>query len=421
MKIIRILSILFLLLGAPCIYAQHLYFETLNTRQGLSSNDISCVYEDKKGFIWVGTHDGLNKFDGRAFKKFRNNPADTNSLSSNNISAILEDRQGIFWIASKDGGLTRYDENAPDRQQFRQFKNNPKDSNSIATNRLICLYDWDENYVLIGAEAFAGIFINKKTFQFSYWDFRDGKLKPEECTKQPPNGYNYLQHIEEKDSNTIYMSLLLNEDLVEVNKRSGSVTHLHHQSGELLSIGQFFASNHKIWMCAWNPGLFVQNEGVSAKAAKLGKIDDLLISVCDFNSVFLLAGTRSSGLYMVDKKNGDLLSYKKDILEPHSLPSNKISCIFKDSRDIIWVGTSAGLAKYDKHTWLFEEKEFTEPLTDVSVLYTYRFPDGSVAVNTPQGMFLGDSLRMDFRQINFTNRGLKIYPTIWCRKKATAI
>ncbi len=74
------------------------------------------------------------------------------------------------------------------------------------------------------------------------------------------------------------------------------------------------------------------------------------------------------------------------------------------------MGTSAGLAKYDKHTWLFEENEFTEALTDVSVLYAYRFPDGSVAVNTPQGMFLGDSLRMDFRQINFTNRGLKIVP-----------
>jgi ligand-binding sensor domain-containing protein len=408
-KIIRFGGMMLWLLCAALSHAQHLYFETLNTRQGLSSNDISCVYEDKKGFIWVGTRDGLNKFDGRVFKKFRNNPTDSNSLSSNNVNAIIQDAQGIFWIASKDGGLTRYDENAPDGQQFRQFKNNPKDSNSIATNRLICLYDWDENYLLIGAEAVPAIWVNKKTFQFSYWNCPTGLFTPKAAIPRPSAGYNFLQHVEQKDSTHIYMSFLLLEDLAEVNKVTGSIKHLHPHTGEMLSIGRFFIGNHKIWMSAWNPGLFVMDDN-SNKANKLGKIDDLLLDVCDFNSAFLLAGTRSSGLYLVDKKNGDLLSYKKDIVEPHSLPSNKISCIFKDSRDIIWVGTSAGLAKYDKHTWLFEEEEFTDPLTDVSVLYSYRFPDGSVAVNTPQGMFLGDSLRMDFRQINFTNRGIKIVP-----------
>jgi len=90
-----------------------LKFETLTTRNGLSSNDVTCVYEDHKGFIWLGTRDGLNRFDGRVFKKFRSEAADTNSLSGNFVIDILQDKQNVFWIATKDGGLTRYDENAP--------------------------------------------------------------------------------------------------------------------------------------------------------------------------------------------------------------------------------------------------------------------------------------------------------------------
>ncbi len=300
------------MLDLQYIHAQHLYFETLNTRQGLSRNDISCVYEDKKGFIWVGTRDGLNKFDGRVFKKFRNNPADSSSPSSNNINAIIEDREGIFWIATKDGGLTRYDENAPDGHNSANSKTIPKIQTALPPT--------GSSALMIGMKIISSsaprpyrAYSSTKKHCSSATGISPQASWSRKSTKRPTNAYDFLQHIEVKDSNTIYISLLLNEDLLEVDKRSGSFKYLHHSSGELLSIGQFFVNNHKIWMSAWNPGLFVQNDDADTgtKAKKLGKIDDLLMCVCDFNSAFLLAGTRSSGMYMVDKKNGDLIPYKK--------------------------------------------------------------------------------------------------------------
>ena len=178
MKSLRISLFLFVLCCMLNSRAQNFLFETLNTKNGLSSNEVTCIYEDKNHFIWVGTRDGLNRFDGRVFKIFRNNPSDSNSLSGNNIVSISQDAQNIFWIASKDGGLTRYDAEASSGKEFRQFKNNPKNPNSIATNRLTCLYDWDEKYLLIGAEVFPGIFLNKKTFEFTYWNFNTQKLHP---------------------------------------------------------------------------------------------------------------------------------------------------------------------------------------------------------------------------------------------------
>ncbi|HWB63017.1 MAG TPA: two-component regulator propeller domain-containing protein, partial [Chitinophagales bacterium] len=197
MKLSRVLGLLACFIFALSAHAQHLYFETLTTRNGLSSNDITCVYEDHNGFLWVGTRDGLNKFDGRVFKSFRADPADSNSLSGNNISAIMQDKQGIFWIATRDGGLTRYDENAPEKKQFRQFRFNPKDPHTIATNQLFCLEDWNDDYVLIGAETSPGIFINKKTFQFSYWNFPDGKLAPQYAVPKYTGKYNWIQWISE--------------------------------------------------------------------------------------------------------------------------------------------------------------------------------------------------------------------------------
>ncbi len=100
----------------------------------------------------------MNRYDGHIFQTFYNDPQNANSLSGNNIVDILQDKDGIIWIATKDGGLTRYDPSQTKEKQFIQFRNNPKDENTVATNRLICLFDYSEDYLLIGAELFSGIF-----------------------------------------------------------------------------------------------------------------------------------------------------------------------------------------------------------------------------------------------------------------------
>lgn len=396
---------------AHAAVAQDFLFETLNSKNGLASNEVNCMYEDKNHFLWIGTRDGLSRFDGRVFKTFRNNPADTNSVSGNSVVSILQDAQGIFWIATKDGGLTRYDADAPSGKEFRQFKNNPKNKNSIATNRLNCLYDWDENYLMIGAEVFPAIFIHKKTFEFSYWGFNHEKLHPSICTPQPQGAMNWIHHIVAGDKQNIFFSMLLSGELFEADKKTGAMRIVHEGSNDVLSINQFFIDNNKVWMASWNPGLYLQQDvNYATTAQKNSGIDDLLISICNLNNNLLLAGSRSSGLYVVSKTTGALENYRKSIFNPRALPSNKINCLLVDSRGIIWVGTSSGIAKYDKHTWLFDEKEFAGNETDCNVLNCYRFVDGSAAVNTSKGMFLSDEFQMDFRNIRFNNRGKEVIP-----------
>lgn len=390
------------------LHAQNMQFETYTVRNGLSSNVIGNIFEDRNHFLWISTREGLNRFDGRRFEVFRNNPDDSNSLSGNAVSDIVQDSEGIFWMAT-GGGLTRYDENAEQSKRFKQFRNNPKDKKSIATNRLNCLYDWDSTYLVVGAEQYPAIFINKKTFEITYWTFNEKTFRPDKGTPEPTGEPNWIHHFEEHDGK-LYFSILTNGKLFRVDKKTGTMESMCNSEAISSSIPDFFIANNKIWIAGWNPGLFAQQHNPSATLERLPGIEEMVLCVADYNQLYMLAGGRNSGLYRVNKNTGKITQYKRQVGRPGSLPSNKIYCLFKDSRGIIWVGTSEGLAKYDEKAWLFEEAEFIDPQTDVSINHTYRFDEGSVAVSTSHGIYLSDNYRYQFDRIDFTNRGVRIVP-----------
>ncbi|MFN8286946.1 MAG: two-component regulator propeller domain-containing protein [Chitinophagales bacterium] len=408
MKWLRLVVLFF---AANCFnkaIAQPMYFETLNTKSGLSSNEVLCLYEDKQHLLWIGTRDGLNRFDGMRFEIFRNNPEDTNSLSGNIIMDVVQDAEGVFWIATQDGGLTRYNPNAVTEEQFHQFKHSPKDSTTIATNRLRCLYNWDSTYLVIGCESYTAIFLNKKTLQFTYWQYPSLMFGPKFATPvAKPN--NWIQHFAEYDG-WVYMSLLTSGRLIKAEKSTGHIVTLHQSSSDITSINNFWIERDKIWLCSWNPGVFMQENKYTGTAQKVLPVDDLFNAVCNFENNYLLAGSRSTGLYVLDKSTGNYGHYQRSVVTPHTIPSNKISSILVDSRGIVWVGTMGGIAKFDKNSWIFREEEFAGPEQDFSSYCPYRFPDGSVAVNTTKGMFLSDPSTGQFRALTFKNRNRTIVP-----------
>src|SRR4051812_21243202 len=105
-----------------------LYFNKITAQDGLSHNKVNCIIQDRRGFIWIGTDDGLNRYDGHHFTIFRHLPNNPATISGNIVSDLLEDEQGILWIATTDGGLSRYDYRLAPSLQFRQYKHLPKDS-----------------------------------------------------------------------------------------------------------------------------------------------------------------------------------------------------------------------------------------------------------------------------------------------------
>ena len=78
-------------------------FNQLSVKDGLSQNGVMAIYKDSKGFMWFGTRDGLNRYDGYGFKIFRHNDLNPNSISNNFITVISEDNKGTLWIGTENG------------------------------------------------------------------------------------------------------------------------------------------------------------------------------------------------------------------------------------------------------------------------------------------------------------------------------
>ncbi len=109
-------------------------FQQLSLEDGLSQSVVNVILQDRQGFLWFGTQDGLNRYDGYNFKVYKPNPEDPNSLSDGWIESLYEDSDGHLWIGTYQGGLNRYD---PNTDTFTQFRHIPEEPSSISEG-VIC-------------------------------------------------------------------------------------------------------------------------------------------------------------------------------------------------------------------------------------------------------------------------------------------
>lgn len=98
---------------------KNLEFEHLDINKGLSQNNVICVFQDTRGFMWFGTKDGLNRYDGYSFTIYRYDEKNKHSISGNTVNDILEDPEGIIWIATNEG-LNSYNRKT---DQFTRYNN----------------------------------------------------------------------------------------------------------------------------------------------------------------------------------------------------------------------------------------------------------------------------------------------------------
>ena len=138
-------------------------FVHLLSENGLYQNTVHSILQDKKGFIWIATEDGLNKYDGYNFTVYKYNPQDSNSISDNFIWTIFEDSKGNLWVGTNSGGLCKFNEST---ETFTNYKNEIKDPNSISHNNIRAICEDGDGNLWVGTEG-GGLNkfdINKKVF-----------------------------------------------------------------------------------------------------------------------------------------------------------------------------------------------------------------------------------------------------------------
>ena len=105
-------------------------FEHLTSEQGLSQNTVLCVFQDRRGFMWFATRDGLNRYDGNTFVVYKNNPSDSASLSSNFLQDLIEDDNGYLWIATNTG-VNRFD---PATERCTRYLHDVNDADGLGSS-----------------------------------------------------------------------------------------------------------------------------------------------------------------------------------------------------------------------------------------------------------------------------------------------
>ncbi len=135
----RHLIIIGVLLGAGVVRAQgpKLRFTHLSGEQGLSNSTIEAIYQDSRGFIWIGTRDGLNRYDGHEMVVYRNDPRDSGSISDGYVRCIFEDRDQQLWIGTVNG-LNRLDR---PKDRFTRWKHRDGDTGSLSNSGITALLE----------------------------------------------------------------------------------------------------------------------------------------------------------------------------------------------------------------------------------------------------------------------------------------
>src|SRR5579872_4545186 len=124
-----------LLLLCPTLTANcqgaHLSFEHFGTAQGLSHSNVICTLQDSRGFLWFGTREGLDRYDGYTFTVYKAKAGDDKGLGSILVNALVEDDKGYLWIGTWGGGVDRYDRKT---DRFVHFKHDPANPASLSSN-----------------------------------------------------------------------------------------------------------------------------------------------------------------------------------------------------------------------------------------------------------------------------------------------
>ena len=122
-----------------------------------------CITQDSKGFLWIGTFEGLNRYDGYNFKIFKHNPDDTTSIGDNSIYSVFEDKSGTLWFGTFDGGLNKFNR---DKEIFTRYVSEETDKNSLSNNIVYAICEDAKGFLWVGTAKGLNRF-NKKTETFT--------------------------------------------------------------------------------------------------------------------------------------------------------------------------------------------------------------------------------------------------------------
>ncbi|QTD50478.1 two-component regulator propeller domain-containing protein [Sulfidibacter corallicola] len=275
---------------------RYLRFEHVGTNQGLSHPTIHHMAQDRFGYLWFATQDGLNRYDGYHFKVYRHDPNRSDSLPDSYVYRIYEDREGYLWLATKYSGLCRMD---PVTERYITYRHDPRDPASLISNRLLLVAGDNQGRIWVGSDG-AGI------------------------SRLLPDGSGFRNYRDEASSGGL----------------AGNKVRTMYQD-----------SQDRLWFGAGS-GLYryLPDEDRFTRIT-LTRGDRVwqfsVYAIVGDRQGFLWLGTGSDGLIRYDPLTESYESWHHDPEDPHSLPNDGVGALWRNPDGTLWAGTDKGLGLYD--------------------------------------------------------------------------
>jgi len=382
-------------------------FEHISLEEGLSQATVWSILQDRHGFMWFGTADGLNKYDGYNFKIYKHNPYDSTSLPDNRIMTIYEDKSGVIWVGTSGGVLSRLSTNENGKDKFIHYKNNPSSKNSLSKcSSILTIFEDKSGILWIGTQG--------------------GGLVQLDKTRQ--NFKNFIHKSEDKNSLCHNTVTSIVEDPDETNKvlwigTADGLSRLSWNDQEQEDFSNYLANPLVLNSLSHNFINVIQKSNIRENTLWIGTdgglnelntkdekgevkfvhfknnlenpnslSSDIIWSIYEDNSGNLWVGTNGGGLnrLFITKKNRKFIHYKHNPLNPRSLNNNFIRSIFQDNSGSMWFGTNGGgLNIFNKTTEKFQhyknEPNSSNSLSDNTVYAIFQDNAGILWIGTKEG------------------------------------
>jgi signal transduction histidine kinase/CheY-like chemotaxis protein/ligand-binding sensor domain-containing protein len=321
-----------------------LTFEHLTSNEGLSQSNVLCIIQDSRGYMWFGTQDGLNKYDGYEVKVFRKDPSNANSLSNDYVKSVAEDKYGNLWIATWGSGINRYNRKT---ERFTHFQNDPKNPKSIPGNFISNIITDSEGILWLASEN-GLITLDPSSNKFTQY--------LHDTANAASLSTNFTTCVIEDSEHNIWIGTV-NGGLNKFDRKTKKFTAYHYDPTNRNSLAGnsiqtlFEDSKKNIWIGTPGEGVSVLNTKTktftnyrSDKSNINSLTDNVIFSIAEDAAGRIWIGSENEGISIFDPKTRTFQNYKRDLLERTGLSSSSINNIYADKKGNIWIGTyNAGI------------------------------------------------------------------------------
>ncbi len=380
-----LLPIFFSLLIFPLTAQLDWKFTHITSDDGLSTGTVNCSLKDSKGFVWIGTADGLNRYDGYNLKVYKNEKNDPSSISGNTINALAEDQNGIIWIATANSGICTFDW---ETEQFTRIAADQVDGQLVTSAVNAILVDKNNNLIFASASEGIGVY-NRTKNQYSIINHQ-----PSDPNSLPSNK---VFDIVPDTGDNYWLGLADENYFARININTKKCEKFYYK--ESLKLLQ---SSRKPVMKDSRGNLWVGTDGKGAMRYNIasGEFEyfdsnnglSMEIVTCFYEDEKgnILIGTDGRGINVYDPVSKKFSYIKSSVIDQESLTSDAIYEIKQDESGVVWISTFRGgvniYSKYRNKFHLWEEiPGEANTISFNSVIALEQSRDGFIWIGTDGG------------------------------------